>query len=141
MSRRNFSSILATLTILLSALFTTAQAQTTGGHSNSFTCTPSADSTATNPGTTNMYIMAGTCPATIDPTTFTKLQTGLPAYCTGTDSGRSPGDTKSYVFTAVINNLESKPSNCVTAITPLVPPTKLNVVAGSSNSRSNISWT
>jgi len=101
-------------------------------HQNQFTCTPSIDSTTSNPGTTNMYKISGnSCPSATPTSTsgFTKLQTGVAPNCSATDTAVTPGQSNAYVFTATIGGLESGPSNCVTLVTPTFPTSSLTGTA------------
>ena len=99
-------------------------------HFNAFTFGASADSTTANPGTTNLYRISGSCPATLPAAMETngvassgwsKISTGnapsatpaAPVY----DTNVAAGQTWSYVVTAVIGG-ESSPSNCVSGTTP-----------------------
>jgi len=102
-------------------------------HYNAFAFSASADSTVAVPGTTNLYRVAGACPATVTLSAFGKLQTGNPPSASVDtpvlDSTVKAGDVWSYVVTAVIGGKESGPSNCVTDTTPTFQPTSLTTTS------------
>lgn len=109
--------------LALGALLGVASAQT---HKVTLTWTASADSTASNPGTANVYRATAACPASgTSGATFVKLASGQPAGGPYTDTSVVSGDTYCYYVTAVIGGAESSPSNTFQGVIPLAAPTGL----------------
>jgi hypothetical protein len=103
-------------------------------HQNNLSWTQSPDAVT---GTySNVYRVAGGCPASLVVANFAKINTAttIPASGTYTDTiNLSAGTANSYVVTNVIPvqgvNVESSASNCVTLSTPTFPPTSLTGTA------------
>jgi hypothetical protein len=101
--------------MILASTLALAQAST---HQNTLKCSAaSADSTATNPGTTNAYRSVG--PGN---TTFVKYKTGLSPLCDLVDTTVVSAQVTNYYFTALIGGVESLPTNTVTLTTPTFSP-------------------
>ncbi|HKD62359.1 MAG TPA: hypothetical protein VKB47_17985 [Terracidiphilus sp.] len=111
------------------------------GHYVALAWGASIDSVAGNPGTTNVYKITGTCPATLPAAMepggvvasgwVLESTLNAPSYTAAApfyDTAVSGGQTYSYVVTALVNGGESGPSNCTTGVTGNFPPANLQVV-------------
>lgn len=95
--------------------------QTTHSATISFTVSPDTP-------TSNVYRADGTCPLTPPPSGQTKLNLTPISGTSYTDSTVSAAKTYCYTVKAVLNGLESKDSNMVTATVPLAPASSVTVV-------------
>jgi hypothetical protein len=82
---------------------------------------------STAPGTTvNIYRASSSCS-----NPFIKVASGVSAAGPWSQSPLPPGGTFAYQITAVLNGIESTPSNCIVMvippIAPPVPPTPTNL--------------
>lgn len=75
---------------------------------------------------TNVYRLAGTCPATT--TGFVKITATPVTTANYTDSTVSPG-VYCYYVTATLNGSESVPSNTAQATVPVAPPSGLSITS------------
>lgn len=101
-------------------------------HTVTLTWTASADAAA-NPGLTyNVYKLNGACPATaptsVSGSGFTKLNTSPITTTTFTDSGLQPG-AYCYFASALLNSVESIPSNTAQATIQPAPPTSFGITS------------
>jgi hypothetical protein len=80
-----------------------------------------------SPDTNNTFVyrLTGPCPTPLSG--FTKLTASPVTTATYTDSAVNAGTTYAYMVTAFLNNLESVPSNCISATVPVAPPTGLTI--------------
>lgn len=95
-------------------------------HSNTLAWTASADSTATAPGTATVYRANGDCAVA---TGFVAFASGLAPGGVYVDTTVVGGDKKCYYVTAVINSIESPPSNKVVGQTPLAVTGAVSIVS------------
>jgi hypothetical protein len=121
--------------ILLLILLPSAKAQ----HKVTLTWTNSPDTS-----NTFVYRLTGTCPTTL--TGFTKLTAAPVTTSTYADSAVNAGTTYAYYATAFLNNLESLPSNCLSATVPITPPSGLTITSVAINNvngqdRLQVDWT
>lgn len=82
-----------------------------------------------SPDTNNtfLYRIAGPCPTPI--AGFTKITASPVTTATYTDLVVNAGTTYAYYATAFLNNVESVPSNCVSATVPVAQPTGLTLTS------------
>jgi hypothetical protein len=83
------------------------------------TWNPSTSSTSQDPGTVNVYRVTRTCPSSTTSVTWLKLATGLSADGPYIDHAANTLYPHCYYVTAVINGIESAPSNMI--FVPVAP--------------------
>lgn len=93
------------------------------GHSTVLTFGASIDAGVTY----NVYRATGKCPATGTPSGATKITSGL-TVLTFADTNVAAGNVFAYYVTAQLNGVESGPSNCADATTPVGAPGALTAV-------------
>ena len=82
-----------------------------------------------SPDTNNTFVyrLTGPCPTPL--AGFTKLTASPVTTATYADSAVNAGTTYAYYATAFLNNLESVPSNCLSATVPVAPPSGLAITS------------
>ena len=86
-----------------------------------------------SPDTNNTFVyrLTGPCPNPL--AGFTKLTAVPITTATYADSAVNAGTTYAYYATAFLNNLESVPSNCISATVPVTPPSGLSITSVAIN--------
>ena len=86
-----------------------------------------------SPDTNNTFVyrLTGPCPTPL--AGFTKLTASPVTTTTYADSAVNAGTTYAYMVTAFLNNLESVPSNCISATVPVAPPSGLTITSVAIN--------
>ena len=86
-----------------------------------------------NGATYSIYRATGTCPGTGVPSSATVIKTGITGLAYS-DTAVVPGPY-CYYATAVLNSVESVPSNTALAVVPVGPPSDLGVQGAVSENR------
>lgn len=109
--------------LILSALPAVAQ---NPPHSVALSWVASPDAVANPSLTNNVYRLVASCPASVVPSQFTKVNPSPLAVTSFTDTNVTAAATYCYFVTAQLGGLESVPSNTFQAVIPLAPDSGLS---------------